>query len=146
MGDSSLREVKYGSTLWGPHRADVRLRQDGAPVSGVLSRGQGKMVASALQIGQAALLAERDSRSSVFLIDDAGAELDVAHNVRFFSLLERIGGQILATTTRHPDSDESMARILDRPDRAEPTSADATQVFHVEHGVVRSEEAHAAKD
>jgi DNA replication and repair protein RecF len=149
LGETSLREVKYGSTLWGPHRADVRLRQGGSPVAGVLSRGQGKMVASALQIGQASLLAERDSRSTVFLIDDAGAELDIAHNVRFFGLLERIGGQILATTTRLPDSDDSMVRVLDRPGRSgrtEPDNAAATQVFHVEHGAVRSEEAPPTRD
>ena len=137
LGDSSPREVKYGSTLWGPHRADVRLRQEGAPVAGVLSRGQGKMVASALQIGQAALLADRDHRTTVFLIDDAGAELDVEHNVRFFELLEGIGGQILATTTRNPQTDESMAKLLKQPQQAASDVLDGSRVFHVEHGSVR---------
>ncbi len=120
LAESNPREVKYASTLWGPHRADVQIRADGTPAGAVLSRGQGKLVASALQIGQASLLAESERRSTVFLIDDAGAELDVAHNARFFGLLERLGGQILATTTR------------------EPTAApDATgSVFHVKHGAV----------
>jgi len=137
LGENTPREVKYASTLWGPHRADVRLRLDGVPAAGVLSRGQGKMVASALQIGQAALLSDRDHRSTVFLIDDAGAELDSAHNVRFFSLLENIGGQILATTTRKPDSDDFVALILNHPDRADTISATRFKVFHVEHGEVR---------
>ena len=120
LAESNPREVKYGSTLWGPHRADVQIRIDDAPAGAVLSRGQGKLVASALQIGQASLLAESEQRSTVFLIDDAGAELDLAHNARFFGLLERLGGQILATTTRQPGQDQ----------------ASATGVFHVEHGAV----------
>lgn len=131
LGDSSVRELKYGSTLWGPHRADVRLRANGSPASGVLSRGQGKMVASALQIGQAALLAERDRRSTIFLIDDAGAELDAAHGVRFFGLLDEIGGQILATTTRRPNSDGGI------PLRSGRVDAGHLGVFHVEHGRVQ---------
>jgi DNA replication and repair protein RecF len=127
LGDSSPREVKYGSTLWGPHRADVQLRtEEGAPAGAVLSRGQGKMVASALQIAQAALLAERESRSTAFLIDDAGAELDAAHNQRFYQLLDRIGGQILATTTRDPRRESALAEA----------TAGEIGVFHVEHGSV----------
>jgi DNA replication and repair protein RecF len=125
LADSSAREVKYASTLCGPHRADVVIRSDEAPAGSVLSRGQGKLVASALQIGQASLLAESEQRSTVFLIDDAGAELDVAHNARFFALLERLGGQILATTTRRPEKQGAQLR-----------SAPNTGVFHVEHGAV----------
>lgn len=122
LAESSPREVKYASTLWGPHRADVQIRSEGVAAGSVLSRGQGKLVASALQIGQASLLAETEQRSTVFLIDDAGAELDLAHNARFFSLLQRIGGQILATTTRHPGTGDELAP--------------ANGVFHVKHGTV----------
>lgn len=129
LGETYSREVKYPATLWGPHRADLQIRIEGAPAATVLSRGQGKMVASALQIGQAALLADRDQRSTVFLIDDAGAELDAAHNERFFALLRRIGGQILATTTRNPDADG-------RYTQAAGQNMDLRQVFHVKHGEV----------
>jgi DNA replication and repair protein RecF len=131
LGDSSVRELKYGSTLWGPHRGDVRLRTNGNPASGVLSRGQGKILASALQIGQAALLAEHDQRSTIFLIDDAGAELDAPHGARFFGLLDEIGGQILATTTRRPSSEGGIPLNRGR------TDAGHLGVFHVEHGQVQ---------
>ena len=125
LAESNPREVKYGSTLWGPHRADVLIRTDGLPAGAVLSRGQGKLVASALQLGQASLLSESEQRTTVFLIDDAGAELDLAHNERFFRLLERLGGQILATTTRAP-SEQGVETLTDRE----------SAVFHVEHGAV----------
>jgi DNA replication and repair protein RecF len=139
LGESSEREVKYGSTLWGPHRADVRLRAGGVPAASMLSRGQGKMVASALKIGQAALVAERENKATVFLIDDAGAELDVAHNLRFFELLREIGGQILATTTRSPGSDESLDPFF-APRSGEPdANSETTAMFHVEHGRVSGE-------
>jgi len=125
LADSSPREVKYASTLWGPHRADVQINTDQSPAGAVLSRGQGKLVASALQIGQASLLAESERRSTVFLIDDAGAELDLAHNTRFFALLERLGGQILATTTQYPSKKHNQ-----------PGRESHTGMFHVEHGSV----------
>jgi DNA replication and repair protein RecF len=135
LGDSSPREVKYASTLWGPHRADVHLRVEGTPAGAVLSRGQGKLVASAMQIAQASLLAEAEHRSTVFLIDDAGAELDVAHNERFFALLQRIGGQILATTTRYPTSQD--LQMLDPGE---------TKMFHVEHGEVEPSNEHSDRN
>ncbi len=125
LAESNPREVKYASTLWGPHRADVQIRADGTPAGAILSRGQGKLVASALQIGQASLLSQSEQRTTVFLIDDAGAELDMAHNARFFGLLERLGGQILATTTRDPSSTERSVSVDTN-----------SGVFHVEHGRV----------
>ena len=70
LGDSSQREVKYAATQWGPHRADVQLRVDGTPAGAILSRGQGKLVASAMQIAQAALLARRHAALVQLLGDD----------------------------------------------------------------------------
>ncbi len=137
LGERHPREVKYGSTLWGPHRADVRIRMHDTAAASVLSRGQGKLVASAMQIAQAALLGEQDGRSTVFLIDDIGAELDLSHNERFFGLLDQIGGQILATTTQDPQSDGPLARIAQLRPRAETIGTARHRVFHVEHGSVR---------
>ena len=139
LGEPRSREVKYGTTLWGPHRADVQLRLRGSTAANVLSRGQGKLVASAMRISQAALLSEKDRRSTVFLIDDAGAELDVTHNERFFGLLRQVGSQVLATTTRNPQTDGPMARLTEQHHVAELTTAAEIRVFHVKHGSVRGE-------
>jgi len=125
LGEAHGREVKYGATLWGPQRADVQLRTSGTSAATVLSRGQGKMVASALQMAQASLLVDQARRSTLFLIDDAGAELDAAHNARFFDLLAQIGGQILATTSRDPRTDGL---------RVQSAGSSEEAVFHVEHG------------
>lgn len=123
LGDSAEREVKLGATQWGPHRADVELRVDAVKASTLLSRGQGKMVASALKISQAALLATQTQRSTVFLIDDVGAELDAGHNARFFELLKDLDCQILANSTQAPADDLAEA-------------ANTLRVFHVERGSV----------
>ncbi len=123
LGDSVAREVKLGTTQWGPHRADVELRVGAVKASTLLSRGQGKMVASALKISQAALLAIQTQRSTVFLIDDVGAELDVGHNARFFELLKELDCQILANSTHAPGDD--LAGVVN-----------TLNVFHVERGSV----------
>jgi len=127
LGEWGPREVKSGATQAGPHRADIELRVGSAnassKASAVLSRGQGKAVASALKVSQARYLAESDHRGSVFLIDDAGAELDAGHSSLFFGMLNEMGCQILATSTQRPAGENQFAdgRI---------------NVFHVEHGTV----------
>ena len=122
------RDVKLGSTQAGPHRGDVRIeivprsiQTSPLPAAHVLSRGQGKVVASAMKLVQAQHLSSTAERPSLFLIDDAGAELDRAHRDRFFGMLNDQGYQILATTT---DSDWLSG--------GHPFARAA--LFHVEHG------------
>lgn len=124
LGESLPREVKWGSTRSGPHRADLELRVAGLPAGTTLSRGQGKALASALMLAQAELLRATARRASVFLIDDIGAELDLPHSVRFFRQLRELGAQILATSN-------------DAPEALGPLPAVETAVFHVEHGRVQ---------
>ena len=128
LGDMADRELKLGSTQAGPHRADVELRAGSGPqaakATAELSRGQGKAVASALKIAQAKLLALREGRGSLFLIDDVGAELDHEHNARFFRLLRDVECQILATSTQPPAG------------FADYFAPETINVFHVKRGHV----------
>lgn len=124
LGESVPREVKWGVTQSGPHRADVSLRVGTQDAGAMLSRGQGKSLASGLMLAQARALRESARRTSVFLIDDIGAELDSAHNQRFFRLLAEQGAQILATSNIAPDA------LVGHPDIR-------TRLFHVEQGRVR---------
>ena len=138
LGDSHAREVKLGATQWGPHRADVLVRNGESAAAAVLSRGQAKMVAIALQISQAGLLADLEQRTTVFLIDDVGAELDLAHSRRFFELLEELDCQILATAARRPNLEDSEFAVFESIPSAARRSRRA-RLFHVEHGQVRGE-------
>ena len=128
LGEMQHREVKLGSTQAGPHRGDIDLRVGSdarsSKAATELSRGQGKVVASALRIAQAKLLVELGRQKSLFLIDDVGAELDDEHNSRFFQVLADMGCQIMAASTRPPGGIVSYFTAL------------PSTVFHVEHGVV----------
>jgi DNA replication and repair protein RecF len=121
LGQSVRREVKSGVTSHGPHRADVDLRVDGKPCATTLSRGQGKVLASALMLARATQVADTARRASVFLIDDIGAELDATHRDRLFAALWRLGCQVIATSVEPPGPG--------------PAGADLGRaVFHVKHG------------
>ena len=97
LGEQHDRDVKSGLTNAGPHRADIGIRCEQGDASQVLSRGQGKVVASALRLAQARHLATA-GRRSLFLIDDVGAELDEAHNERLATVLDDMDCQIVATS------------------------------------------------
>jgi DNA replication and repair protein RecF len=127
MSDSLPRDVKSATTQTGPHRADLKLIAGATPAAATLSRGQAKLVASALHLAQARVTATASGRSSIFLIDDLGAELDREHNRRFFGILGETGCQVLATATSVPEPADAFGDT----DR---------RVFHVEHGACRAAE------
>ena len=106
LGDQLDRDVKSGLTNAGPHRADVGIHCEQDDASQVLSRGQGKIVASALRVAQAKHLASSGKRS-LFLIDDVGAELDQVHNERLAAVLDDMGCQIVATSA-HVDAGDAL--------------------------------------
>ena len=107
LGQHLDRDVKLGATQAGPHRADLRITCASESAAEVLSRGQGKTVASALRLGQAKDLA-KSGKPSLFLIDDLGAELDETHNQRYYRLLEEMDCQIVATATHGAVADVLM--------------------------------------
>jgi len=119
MEEDTLREVKLGSTRFGPHRADLRIRALDRLAGSVLSRGQGKIGAFAMRLAQAHDLRKQTGIAPVFLVDDLGAELDRSHNERLFTALRELDSQVLATTAL-----EQLAW------------SENWQVFHVEQGAV----------
>jgi DNA replication and repair protein RecF len=126
MSESLARDVKSATTQTGPHRADLKLLAEGGPAGTTLSRGQAKLVASALHLTQARLTTTDSGRASLFLIDDLGAELDREHNQRFFRILAASGCQVLATATSVPDLAGSFGGADQR-------------MFHVERGACRQD-------
>jgi DNA replication and repair protein RecF len=123
LSESLPRDVKFGTTHAGPHRAELRLRSDGEPAAETLSRGQAKALATALRLAQARHTMAVAGRRSLFLVDDLGAELDRQHSERFFAALEAFGCQVLATTTALPGH---RVGFWDRQ-----------RTFHVERGCCR---------
>ncbi|MFC0267044.1 DNA replication/repair protein RecF [Kushneria aurantia] len=94
-GLATDRQMKF--TQQGPQRADLRLRVGRHPAAEVLSRGQQKLVVSALKLAQGRLLEAESERRCLYLIDDLAAELDDRHRRAFCRLLEQMNCQTFLT-------------------------------------------------
>lgn len=116
-------DVKQRFTQAGPHRADLRVLVSGRPAADVLSRGQLKVLVSALRLAQGRLVSREKAAQPVYLIDDLVAELDAGHASRVCEMLSGSGAQVLMTAVEpHQLLDWWQGR-------------DA-KVFHVEQGRV----------
>lgn len=74
--ESSLEsDRKSGYTQVGPHRADVSIRAAGVRARTHVSRGQQKLLVSAMLLAQARLMFEATGAKPVLLVDDLMAEL-----------------------------------------------------------------------
>jgi DNA replication and repair protein RecF len=116
------QELKMGHTLYGPNRADIRLKFQGRPVAETFSRGQQKTLVILMKIAQGMVLAELNKQVT-FLLDDINAELDVGHRAMLAQKLEALKCQVFVTSIEPPKPEELWQQPL--PDY---------RVFHVEHG------------
>lgn len=123
LAEGRDRDRERGSTLSGPHRADVSLRWQGGAAREVLSRGQQKLVAAALVLAQLGQLRERQAAPPTLLLDDPAAELDAQRLEGLVDLVRSLDCQLVITSLA-PD-----LRLFGHPER----------VFHVEHGHVRAD-------
>ncbi len=119
-------DLKYGSTQNGPHRADIIVKHEGISAVDVLSRGQQKMLVSALKLAQGAFLSQVANRRCVFLIDDLPAELDDYNRASICHFLQSLSSQIFMTSV----DDESLKNSWE--------STALITKFHVEHGKILS--------
>ena len=122
------RDRLLKTTHHGPHRADLRIRIKKQNVSDILSRGQLKVLATAMQVAQGYLFYNKTGRSGLYLIDDLPAELDIKHRQQVCEKLSALGAQIFVTGVERRD-------LLDL--WSETTSE--FRLFHVEQGSVREE-------
>jgi DNA replication and repair protein RecF len=119
LGRETDRQM--GFTQHGPQRADMRIRLGRRPAVEVLSRGQQKLVVSALKLAQGRLLEASTGRTCVYLIDDLPAELDGHHRRVFCDWLERMHCQVFITSVEH-----EVLTDLWRSDTS-------VEMFHVKH-------------
>lgn len=118
------RDRLMGHTQAGPQRADLRLRLQGHNAADILSRGQQKLVVSALRIAQGHLLNDVKRGRCVYLVDDLPSELDGAHRQALCGLLEDLGCQVFITCVDSTALDKDWR--VDTP----------VSMFHVEHGSI----------
>ena len=119
------RELQQGTTQYGPHRADLKIRYDERQARKLVSRGQQKLLASAMVLAAADTAQSALERPLLLLLDDPAAELDANALQRLMAAIEGLGCQVVATS-------------LERASLEVPEDA---SVFHVEHGVLTPESA-----
>ena len=120
-------DLDQGFTQSGPQRADLRVMLHGHAAAETLSRGQQKLLVTALKLAQGQLLADTGT-SVLFLVDDLPAELDAARCERVCRRLASMRAQTLITCV---DANAISASWLSA------TDDEAVQMFHVEHGTVQ---------
>lgn len=128
-GDNSLADAleaalskdrRVGTTSVGPHRGDLRLEVRQRIARDSVSRGQQKLLASALVLAQARHLAARLGRRACLLLDDPAAELDVDNLGKLLGAVARTPAQVIATSLTPP----GLAGI------------ELTRMFHVKQGEI----------
>ena len=124
---SELREkdLRYGATQNGPHRADILVKLGGQPAIDFLSRGQQKVLVSALKVAQGMVHSMTIGDSCIYLLDDLPAELDHENRDRIIAKICQLECQLFVT---------SVDRLV-LEGFAENLSE--TRTFHVEHGRIR---------
>lgn len=121
---SRQKDSEQGFTQTGPQRADLRVTIEGRSAIEVLSRGQQKLVVSALKLAQGELLASQGNKRCIYLIDDLPAELDQHHREVFCRVLEEQASQVFITSV-----DEAALQV----DWKHP---EKIVWFHVEQGQI----------
>ena len=121
LSENRTTDEKMGFTQQGPQRADLRIKLNKQPAVEVLSRGQQKLVVSALKLAQGRFLESTVNRHCVYLIDDLPAELDEKNRQQFCHLLESIQCQAFITSV---EPTALQSRWL---------SGTEVKMFHVKH-------------
>lgn len=115
-----VKDLHYGYTSYGPHRADLLFYLNNQNVADVLSRGQLKLLIFALNLAQGKLVHDITGKKSIYLIDDIGAELDFTRQKLLGSILAGLATQVFVTGL----NEKELLTIF---------SAESQKTFHVEH-------------
>ena len=118
LGDHFERDSAAGTSQVGPQRADLRLIVDERQARRLVSRGQQKLLASAMILAATETAQTVLERPLLLLLDDPAAELDQDSIGRLMGRVAGLGSQVIATSLRQ---DELLFPV-------------APRVFHVEHG------------
>ncbi|MDX2350300.1 MAG: DNA replication/repair protein RecF [Porticoccus sp.] len=122
------RDLQGKTTHHGPHRADLRVRFNKQPANDLLSRGQIKVLVTAMQVAQGYLYHEKTGCQCLYLLDDLPSELDIEHRRKVGGLLYRLGAQAFITGVVREDLRSSW-----------PEEDKTIRMFHVEHGRIAQE-------
>ena len=117
------KDLRYGFTHSGPHRADFQLLVESRKVKDFVSRGQLKVLVLSLKLAQVEHLLANGFQSGCVLIDAAVAELDLASRSKLLAFLAAMNVQVFMTAT-------------ERDEFGDLSNIGEYKMFHVKHGDV----------
>lgn len=112
LANNYEKDRRQGYSLAGPQRGGFRVKVNGAPAEAVCSRGQLKLLVSALKLAQGQLLSEQMGKPCIFLVDDFAAELDANKRPLLIDTLVAMKSQVFVTATDQAFVDQILP-ILD---------------------------------
>lgn len=122
------RDLDFGYTYNGSHKADLRIKIGSVAVNEVLSRGQLKLLMCALRLAQGQYLAKVTGKKSIYLIDDFASELDIHRRELLITTLVKTQAQVFVSCIL-------PTQVISK----ELTSIVDSKVFHMKHGNIYEE-------
>lgn len=126
LTSNNEKEAKFGYSLYGAHKFDVKFLLDKKSIETQLSRGQQKLFLLALTFAQANFIARVKLVKPILLIDDIGAELDINSRTALFNAIEQLDCQVIISAI-DPDALKPFFG---------PCNDRNYSMFHVKHGKV----------
>ena len=114
------REIKHGSTIWGVHKDDIKIKLNGRDARSFASQGQMRSLALTMKLSEGELSHAIGGETPVILLDDVLSELD---GERRDFVLGSLGDRQIIVTSCEPDLFNS--------------AGDSVKLFHVDGGSIR---------
>ena len=92
------RELAAGSTLYGPHRDDLRFLANARDLRTFGSRGQQRTAALSLKLAEVSAMTAATGTPPLLLLDDVMSELDAVRRSTLLTALEGVRQAVLTTT------------------------------------------------
>ena len=96
LTENTVREMHYGSTLFGIHKDDITVLLNGKEARSFSSQGQQRSLSLAMKLAEGEISREETGEYPVFLFDDVLSELDKKRKQYVMEGLE--GRQVMITT------------------------------------------------
>jgi DNA replication and repair protein RecF len=104
------REILSATTMYGPHRDDLRFLVNGRDLRLYGSRGQQRSAALALKLAEVRAMTDATGAAPLLLLDDVMSELDAQRRTLLLQVLGDVDQAILTTTDWDDFSPEFRAR------------------------------------
>jgi len=112
LNDNVEREQKYGSTLFGIHKDDLKIELNGKDARAYSSQGQQRSLAIALKMAETEISREYTNDMPVLLLDDVLSELDEGRKSFILSCIK--DKQVIITSCETSNFNNDNVNFIER--------------------------------